>query len=164
MLLISGECSKAVGGQSRGAGSVRRPIPKQDRGGAESWSFWQRDRPGHGDDQTRWATEWSVRWSGFMSVGWEKNFSRSGLVEVKLDEFPRHGSNIGSMSKLRPCFIKDSGGTVTAGNASGLSPSFCVFVWFTRIGDVLIIFEPQGSTMGRQQLCSWANQRLRGVV
>lgn len=45
--------------------------------------------------------------------------SPSGPVEVKLDEFPRHGSNIASMSKLRPCFVKDSSGTVTAGNASG---------------------------------------------
>lgn len=37
-----------------------------------------------------------------------------------MDEFPRHGSNMDSMSKLKPCFIKDSSGTVTAGNASGL--------------------------------------------
>lgn len=41
-------------------------------------------------------------------------------MEVKVDEFPRHGSNMESMSKLRPCFIKDSSGSVTAGNASGL--------------------------------------------
>uniref|UniRef100_A0A3Q2DLV3 Acetyl-CoA acetyltransferase 2 n=1 Tax=Cyprinodon variegatus TaxID=28743 RepID=A0A3Q2DLV3_CYPVA len=47
--------------------------------------------------------------------------SRKGPVEVKLDEFPRHGSNIASMSKLRPCFVKDSSGTVTAGNASGIN-------------------------------------------
>lgn len=40
-------------------------------------------------------------------------------MEVKADEFPRHGSNLESMSKLRPCFIKDASGTVTAGNASG---------------------------------------------
>lgn len=46
--------------------------------------------------------------------------SSSGPVEVKVDEFPRHGSNMDSMSKLRPCFIKHSSGTVTAGNASGL--------------------------------------------
>lgn len=46
--------------------------------------------------------------------------SSSGPVEVKVDEFPRHGSNTDSMSKLKPCFIKDSSGTVTAANASGL--------------------------------------------
>lgn len=39
-----------------------------------------------------------------------------------MDEFPRHGSNIGSMTKLRPCFVKDATGTVTAGNASGGGP------------------------------------------
>uniref|UniRef100_A0A8C4HHW6 Acetyl-CoA acetyltransferase 2 n=2 Tax=Dicentrarchus labrax TaxID=13489 RepID=A0A8C4HHW6_DICLA len=47
--------------------------------------------------------------------------SRQGPVEVKVDEFPRPGSNMSSMSKLRPCFIKDSSGTVTAGNASGIN-------------------------------------------
>lgn len=47
--------------------------------------------------------------------------SRKGPVEVKADEFPRHGSSMDAMSKLRPCFIKDSSGTVTAGNASGIN-------------------------------------------
>uniref|UniRef100_A0A1A8FXY0 Acetyl-CoA acetyltransferase 2 n=1 Tax=Nothobranchius korthausae TaxID=1143690 RepID=A0A1A8FXY0_9TELE len=47
--------------------------------------------------------------------------SRKGPVEVKLDEFPRHGSNIDSMSKLKTCFIKDGSGTITAGNASGVN-------------------------------------------
>jgi len=43
----------------------------------------------------------------------------SGPVEVKADEFPRHGSSMDAMSKVRPCFIKDGSGTVTPGNASG---------------------------------------------
>ncbi|KAI1897677.1 hypothetical protein AGOR_G00085730 [Albula goreensis] len=47
--------------------------------------------------------------------------SRKGPVEVKMDEFPRHGSNLDAMSKLKPCFIKDGTGTVTAGNASGIN-------------------------------------------
>ncbi|KAK3516807.1 hypothetical protein QTP70_023682 [Hemibagrus guttatus] len=47
--------------------------------------------------------------------------SRKGPVEVKVDEFPRHGSNINAMSKLKPCFLKDGSGTVTAGNASGIN-------------------------------------------
>ncbi|XP_033998730.1 acetyl-CoA acetyltransferase, cytosolic [Trematomus bernacchii] len=46
--------------------------------------------------------------------------SRKGPVEVKVDEFPRHGSSTESMAKLRPCFIKGSG-TVTAGNSSGIN-------------------------------------------
>ncbi|XP_043074556.1 acetyl-CoA acetyltransferase, cytosolic [Puntigrus tetrazona] len=47
--------------------------------------------------------------------------SRKGPVEVKADEFPRHGSNVDAMSKLKPCFVKDGSGTVTAGNASGIN-------------------------------------------
>ncbi|KAF4099598.1 acetyl-CoA acetyltransferase, cytosolic [Onychostoma macrolepis] len=47
--------------------------------------------------------------------------SRKGPVEVKADEFPRHGSNIDAMSKLKPCFVKGGSGTVTAGNASGIN-------------------------------------------
>ncbi|CDQ82561.1 unnamed protein product [Oncorhynchus mykiss] len=45
----------------------------------------------------------------------------SGPVEVKADEFPRHGSNMEAMTKLRPCFLKDGSGTVTPGNASGIN-------------------------------------------
>ncbi|XP_071007021.1 acetyl-CoA acetyltransferase, cytosolic [Oncorhynchus clarkii lewisi] len=47
--------------------------------------------------------------------------SRKGPVEVKADEFPRHGSNMEAMTKLRPCFLKDGSGTVTPGNASGIN-------------------------------------------
>ena len=35
------------------------------------------------------------------------------------DEFPRHGTSVDSLTKLRPAFTKD--GTVTAGNASGIN-------------------------------------------
>ncbi|XP_034017856.1 acetyl-CoA acetyltransferase, cytosolic [Thalassophryne amazonica] len=47
--------------------------------------------------------------------------SRTGPIEVKVDEFPRHGSTIDTLSKLKPCFIRDGSGTVTAGNASGIN-------------------------------------------
>lgn len=47
--------------------------------------------------------------------------SRKGLIEVKTDEFPRHGSNIETMSKLKPAFLTDGTGTVTAANASGMN-------------------------------------------
>lgn len=42
------------------------------------------------------------------------------------DEFPRFGSTIEKMSKLRPSFIKD--GTVTAANASGINDGAAAFV------------------------------------
>lgn len=40
-------------------------------------------------------------------------------MEVKADEHPRHGCNIETVAKLKPCFITDGTGTVTAANASG---------------------------------------------
>ena len=42
------------------------------------------------------------------------------------DEFPRFGSTLEKMSKLRPSFIKD--GTVTAANASGINDGAAAFV------------------------------------
>ena len=45
----------------------------------------------------------------------------SGSIEVKTDEHPRHGSNLEAVAKLKPCFLTDGTGTVTAANASGWS-------------------------------------------
>ncbi|KAM4772847.1 acetyl-CoA acetyltransferase, cytosolic [Rhinophrynus dorsalis] len=47
--------------------------------------------------------------------------SRKGPIEVKTDEFPRHGSNLEAMAKLKPYFVKDGSGTVTPANASGIN-------------------------------------------
>ncbi|GAB0186930.1 acetyl-CoA acetyltransferase, cytosolic [Grus japonensis] len=44
--------------------------------------------------------------------------SKKGPIEVKTDEHPRHGSNLETMAKLKPCFLTDGTGTVTAANAS----------------------------------------------
>lgn len=40
-------------------------------------------------------------------------------ITVSKDEFPRAGCTIESLQKLRPCFITDGSGTVTAGSSSG---------------------------------------------
>src|SRR6202140_63621 len=45
--------------------------------------------------------------------------SRKGDVVVDVDEYPRHGTTLDTVGKLRPAFTKD--GTVTAGNASGIN-------------------------------------------
>jgi acetyl-CoA C-acetyltransferase len=45
--------------------------------------------------------------------------SRKGDVVVDTDEYPRHGTTIDTVGKLRAAFAKD--GTVTAGNASGIN-------------------------------------------
>ncbi|CAJ0950962.1 unnamed protein product [Ranitomeya imitator] len=44
--------------------------------------------------------------------------SRKGPVIVTTDEFPRHGSSLEGMAKLKPHFLKDGTGTVTPANAS----------------------------------------------
>ena len=46
--------------------------------------------------------------------------SRKGDVIVDSDEFPRHGTTSEQLAKLRPSFLRE-GGTVTAGNASGIN-------------------------------------------
>src|SRR2546428_5329323 len=45
--------------------------------------------------------------------------TRKGDVVVDADEYPRHGTTVEAIAKLRPAFAKD--GTVTAGNASGIN-------------------------------------------
>ena len=45
--------------------------------------------------------------------------TRKGDVVVDKDEYPKHGTTIDNLSKLRPAFDKE--GTVTAGNASGIN-------------------------------------------
>jgi acetyl-CoA C-acetyltransferase len=45
--------------------------------------------------------------------------TRKGEVIVDADEYPRHGTTLDTLQKLRPAF--DKNGTVTAGNASGIN-------------------------------------------
>ncbi|MDJ0685046.1 MAG: acetyl-CoA C-acetyltransferase [Alphaproteobacteria bacterium] len=45
--------------------------------------------------------------------------TRKGETVVDADEYPRHGTTVETLGKLRPAFAKD--GTVTAGNASGIN-------------------------------------------
>ncbi|PPD14050.1 MAG: acetyl-CoA C-acyltransferase [Methylobacterium sp.] len=52
--------------------------------------------------------------------------TRKGDIVVDMDEYPRHGSTLEAMAKLRPAFTKD--GTVTAGNASGINDGAAVAV------------------------------------
>ncbi len=45
--------------------------------------------------------------------------TRKGDVVVDSDEYPKHGTTLDAVTKLRPAFAKD--GTVTAANASGIN-------------------------------------------
>lgn len=52
--------------------------------------------------------------------------SKKGDTVFDTDEFPRFGTDIGALQKLRPAFRKD--GTVTAGNASGINDGAAMLV------------------------------------
>jgi acetyl-CoA C-acetyltransferase len=45
--------------------------------------------------------------------------SRKGDIVIDSDEYPKHGTTLEAIAKLRPAFAKD--GTVTAANASGIN-------------------------------------------
>jgi acetyl-CoA C-acetyltransferase len=55
--------------------------------------------------------------------------TRKGDVVVDADEYPRHGTTVESLAKLRPAF--DKNGTVTAGNASGINDGAAALVLMT---------------------------------
>ncbi|MCL6608708.1 MAG: acetyl-CoA C-acetyltransferase [Geminicoccaceae bacterium] len=52
--------------------------------------------------------------------------NRKGDVVVDTDEYPRFGTTLEALQKLRPAFTKD--GTVTAGNASGINDGAAALV------------------------------------
>jgi acetyl-CoA C-acetyltransferase len=54
---------------------------------------------------------------------------RKGDTIVDGDEYPKHGTTLEALAKLRPAFAKD--GTVTAGNASGLNDGAAALVLMT---------------------------------
>jgi acetyl-CoA C-acetyltransferase len=55
---------------------------------------------------------------------------RKGDTLVEADEYPKHGTTIEVLQKLRPAFLRE-GGTVTAGNASGINDGAAVAVLMT---------------------------------
>jgi acetyl-CoA C-acetyltransferase len=55
--------------------------------------------------------------------------SRKGDVVVDSDEYPKHGTTLETLQKLRPAFSKT--GTVTAGNASGINDGAAAVVLMT---------------------------------
>src|SRR5262245_58561653 len=55
--------------------------------------------------------------------------TRKGDVIVDTDEYPKHGTTLEVLAKLKPAF--DKNGTVTAGNASGLNDGAAATVLMT---------------------------------
>jgi acetyl-CoA C-acetyltransferase len=55
--------------------------------------------------------------------------TRKGDIVVDTDEYPKHGTTIEALAKLRPAFDKE--GTVTAGSASGINDGAAAMVLMT---------------------------------
>ena len=55
--------------------------------------------------------------------------TRKGEVTVAVDEYPKHGTTVEILAKLRPAF--DKNGTVTAGNAAGINDGAAALVLMT---------------------------------
>jgi acetyl-CoA C-acetyltransferase len=55
--------------------------------------------------------------------------TRKGDIVVDADEYPKHGTTLDVVGKLRPAFAKD--GTVTAANASGINDGAAAVVLMT---------------------------------
>jgi acetyl-CoA C-acetyltransferase len=75
--------------------------------------------------------------------------SRKGDVVVDADEYPKHGTTMDSIGKLRPAFDKE--GTVTAGNASGINDGAAA---------VVLMKASQAAKEGKKPLArivSWAH-------
>ncbi|MGI5873028.1 MAG: acetyl-CoA C-acetyltransferase, partial [Bacillota bacterium] len=73
-------------------------------------------------------------------------------VVIDTDEYPRHGSTIEKMSKLKPAFKKD--GTVTAGNASGINDGAAALI---------VMSKEKADELGLKYLCEIAAYGSAGV-
>ncbi len=71
---------------------------------------------------------------------------------IDTDEYPRHGSTIEKMSKLKPAFKKD--GTVTAGNASGINDGAAAFI---------VMSKDKADELGLKYLCEIEGYGSAGV-
>lgn len=70
------------------------------------------------------------------------------------DEFIRHDTSIEKLSKLRPAFLSDGSGTVTAGNSSGINDGSAV---------VILMKEEQALKLGLQPLARIVSFAESGV-
>ena len=88
------------------------------------------------DDQDRFALGSQNKAEAAMKAGKFKDeivpftlSTRKGDVIVSDDEYPRHGTTLDALTKLKPAFSKE--GTVTAGNASGINDGAAAVVLMT---------------------------------
>jgi len=81
---------------------------------------------------------------------------RKGDVIVADDEYPKHGTQIEMLAKLRPAFKKD--GTVTAGNASGINDGAAALVLMSAANAVRRGLKPLA------RIASWATAGVDPAV
>ena len=81
-----------------------------------------------------------------------------GKVDVTVDEFPRHGTSKEGLARLKPCFLQDGTGTVTAGNASGLNDGAAAVVLMSYSEAVNRGLAPLG------RIVSWAQAGVEPSV
>ncbi|WP_026651023.1 acetyl-CoA C-acetyltransferase [Butyrivibrio proteoclasticus] len=75
------------------------------------------------------------------------------MVEFKVDEGPRAGTTVESLSKLKCCSGKE-GGLVTAGNASGINDGAAAIV---------VMSEEKAKELGVKPMATWVGGALAGV-
>ncbi|WP_313339251.1 acetyl-CoA C-acetyltransferase [Sedimentibacter sp.] len=73
-------------------------------------------------------------------------------IIVDMDEYPKHGTTMEKMAKLKPAFKKD--GTVTAGNASGINDGAAALI---------IMSKDKAEDLGLEYICEIAGYGSAGV-
>ncbi|WP_313163278.1 acetyl-CoA C-acetyltransferase [Sedimentibacter sp.] len=73
-------------------------------------------------------------------------------IIVDMDEYPKHGTTMEKMAKLKPAFKKD--GTVTAGNASGINDGAAALI---------IMSKDKAEELGLEYICEIAGYGSAGV-
>lgn len=77
-----------------------------------------------------------------------------GAVTVDTDEFPRHGTSVETLGRLKPAFLKDGTGSVTAGNASGINDGAAAVVIASK--EAASEFLGASSVAPLARIVSWA--------
>jgi 3-oxoadipyl-CoA thiolase len=103
------------------------------------------------EDQDRFAVESQRRWAEAWTAGRFDN-ELVPVDDVARDEHPRPGTNFRDLAALKPVFR--SGGTVTAGNSSGLSDGAAA---------VVIASESMARQVGTEPLGRFVGSAVAGV-
>lgn len=72
------------------------------------------------------------------------------------DEFPRHGTSVETLARLKPAFIKDGTGSVTAGNASGINDGAAAVVVASKPAASELLGKGGSSGAPLARIVSWS--------